>query len=377
VIDDIEAVGARVPMLMPTTYNVYNDMCIDVSARAFFLTNNATLLHGSMSGVIFDCFASEGFWIYHGRGTRARIKFSALSSEPRRTAMRSPRRRCATTSCIPARTRKARFCACVLEMWRKNLPTLPCPDNGKSAPGSDAIADCTCDPGFYRSGDLCVICPLDSYCPRGVFQPVACPAPGRTFYEGSAVRLDCHCPRRHFRDPPADEERFNCSLCTPDDYCFNNSLYNCSDALMESAPGSGFFDNCTCVNLDYNNGTRCEDCNVDFSCVGGRQHACPALEWTNGLTRKEACVCRPGFVRAGANAECVPCTDDFFCDGSDDRQHPCPPSSLGRGATNVSECLCNVTFQVVHSNNVSQPHSCRECSQNHSQKNSSSNISSL
>ena len=27
----------------------------------------------------------------------------------------------------------------------------------------------------------------------------------------------------YFRDPPADEESFNCSLCTPDDYCFNNS----------------------------------------------------------------------------------------------------------------------------------------------------------
>ena len=129
---------------------------------------------------------------------------------------------------------------------------------------------------------------------------------------------------------------------------------------MESEPGSGFFDNCTCVNRYYNNGTRCEDCNVDFSCVGGRQHACPALEWTNRLTRQEACVCRPGFVRAGA--ECVPCADDFFCDGSDDRQHPCPSSSLGRAATNVSECLCNVSFEVVHSNNVSEPHSCRECS---------------
>jgi hypothetical protein len=237
---------------------------------------------------------------------------------------------------------------------------LPCPLNARSLPGSHAITNCTCDPGYYRSSDLCVLCPLDAYCPRGVFQPIACPAPGRTFYEGSAVRLDCHCPRGHFRDPPGDEERFNCSLCTPDDYCFNNSLYNCSDALMESEPGSGFFDNCTCVNRYYNNGTRCEDCNVDFSCVGGRQHACPALEWTNGLTRQEACVCRPGFGRAGA--ECVPCADDFFCDGSDDRQHPCPSSSLTRAATNVSECLCNVSFEVVHSNNVSEPHSCRECS---------------
>jgi hypothetical protein len=100
--------------------------------------------------------------------------------------------------------------------------------------------------------------------------------------------------------------------------------HNCGDPVMKSEPGSGFFDNCTCVNRYYNNGTRCKDCETDHFCVGGRQHACPAREWTNGLTRQEVCVCRPGFVREGA--ECVPCEDDFYCDGSDDRQHPCPPS---------------------------------------------------
>ena len=71
-------------------------------------------------------------------------------------------------------------------------------------------------------------------------------------------------------------------------------------------------------------------------------------------------MCQAGFVRESGT--CVPCSDDFFCDGSDDRQHPCPPSSLGRGATNVSQCLCNVTFEVLHSNNVSEPHSCQACS---------------
>jgi hypothetical protein len=76
----------------------------------------------------------------------------------------------------------------------------------------------TCEPGFYQSVDLCVICPLDAYCPRGVFEPVACPPPGRTFFQSNAVSLDCHCPRGYFRDPPGDEDRFNCSLCTPDNY---------------------------------------------------------------------------------------------------------------------------------------------------------------
>ena len=78
--------------------------------------------------------------------------------------------------------------------------------------------------------------------------------------------------------------------------------HNCGDPLMKSEPGSGFFDNCTCVNRYYNNGTRCKDCETDHFCVGGRQHACPAREWTNGLTRQEVCVCRPGFVREGESA---------------------------------------------------------------------------
>jgi hypothetical protein len=63
---DMEAVGPPVSMLLPTTYTVYNDMYMDALSGQFFLTNNATLLHRNVSGVVFDCFASEGFWIYHG-----------------------------------------------------------------------------------------------------------------------------------------------------------------------------------------------------------------------------------------------------------------------------------------------------------------------
>ena len=63
------------------------------------------------------------------------------------------------------------------------------------------------------------------------------------------MRMDCHCQVGYFRDPPSDETSFNCSLCLPGDFCFNNSAYNCSDELMHYEPGSGFVDNCTCVRL--------------------------------------------------------------------------------------------------------------------------------
>jgi len=128
---------------------------------------------------------------------------------------------------------------------------------------------------------------------------------------------------------------------------------------MQSEAGSGFFDNCTCADAYYNNGTRCEDCSVDHFCVVGKQHACPSQEWTNGLTRQDACRCRPTFMRAGT--QCVPCADNFFCDGTDDSQQQCPENSISNNAHQISQCLCNASFEVLHSNNATEPHSCPAC----------------
>ena len=66
IVADSEAVGSRVSMLIPTHYTVYNDMSINPATNQFLMTNNAALVQRATSGVIFDCFSSEGFWIFHG-----------------------------------------------------------------------------------------------------------------------------------------------------------------------------------------------------------------------------------------------------------------------------------------------------------------------
>lgn len=66
VVVDYEAVGPAVCMLIPTHFTVYNDLHINPLTNEFFMTNNAALLQKIGSGVIFDCFSSEGFWIFHG-----------------------------------------------------------------------------------------------------------------------------------------------------------------------------------------------------------------------------------------------------------------------------------------------------------------------
>jgi hypothetical protein len=256
------------------------------------------------------------------------------------------------TQCVPCPA--GYYCPTGLE------PPILCPDNGRSPAGSDDVKDCDCDAGTFRDVDGCSLCPFDYYCPgKQIQHAIACPRDSRTARRGSTSRLDCHCHTGFFRDPPESLNSFNCSLCLPGDFCFNNSAYNCSDALMVSAPGSGFFENCSCVSGYYNNGTVCEDCPANYYCEGGKRLPCPANEWTAYEGRSNECVCMPGFYRD--QGVCVPCTDDYFCEGLDDSRQACPQHSTGRGASEIEHCLCNPGFEAVHSTNASEPHTCRAC----------------
>ena len=177
---------------------------------------------------------------------------------------------------------------------------------------------------------------------------------------GSSVRLDCHCPRTYYRYPVNDLNNFECALCTPNDYCFNNSLFNCSDPLMESDAGSGFFKNCTCVDRYYNDGEVCTECSVNHFCVNGQEHACPEHEWTNYLPRQAECVCQQGFYREGGI--CRMCPPNFYCDGTDDSKAVCPDHTVATNYTpSLSHCLCDKGYGAVHGGNVSEPHTCVRC----------------
>jgi hypothetical protein len=62
-IEDVNAVNS-VSMLLPSTSCVCRDLCM-VNGRVL-VTSDATLLDTCKSGVIFDCYASEGFWVFMG-----------------------------------------------------------------------------------------------------------------------------------------------------------------------------------------------------------------------------------------------------------------------------------------------------------------------
>ena len=60
---DVDAVS-NAPALLPTTSCVYRDLAL--KRGQVVLSSDAVLLEACNSGVIFDCFASEGFWVFMG-----------------------------------------------------------------------------------------------------------------------------------------------------------------------------------------------------------------------------------------------------------------------------------------------------------------------
>ena len=146
---------------------------------------------------------------------------------------------------------------------------------------------------------------------------------------------------------------FECALCTPNDYCFNNSRYNCSDERMLSDAGSAYFANCTYMAGYYNNGTRCEACHVDTYCVGdGVPRACPAHEWTSDERAYSECYCKPGYhspaLPPASPKGCELCPVDSFCPGEYDARWNCTPHSTSAAGSAVDvDCLCLPGFGNV------------------------------
>jgi len=56
----------------------------------------------------------------------------------------------------------------------------------------------------------------------------------------NTVIYECHCHHGFYRVAvlSSGADNFLCAVCTVDDYCFNNSCYNCSDEGISAVPGS-------------------------------------------------------------------------------------------------------------------------------------------
>ena len=231
-----------------------------------------------------------------------------------------------------------------------------CPAHSHSPAGSSSVEACVCVPGrFMTEAYECHACPDDHFCADNA--RTRCPGHSLTAGGYKSVVLDCVCDRGFYKNA-STQSFFTCAQCTVNDYCSNNSLYNCSDVRMESPAGSDDPSDCVCMSGYYNNGTRCQPCHADTFCEDGVMTACAPDRWTGDETLLDApdkCLCRPGLYQHAG--ECAPCLQNHFCEG-DNIAQGCPRNSSTDGLLGLQRCNCDIAFESDLSGNVL---SCRLC----------------
>lgn len=233
-----------------------------------------------------------------------------------------------------------------------------CGDHTFSPAGSSSTSDCKCLAGYHPGTTGCELCPRDTYCPDG--ELIQCPTHSINNFEGGTHVLDCNCLHGYHRVDETDTN-FTCALCAPDDYCFNNSAYDCPDDRQVAQAGSSSITHCLCIDGFYNSedDTQCFECPIDSYCTNGTRFFCAADRWTFNQTRQDDidhCLCRPGSFE-DIQGVCQTCPQNHYCIG-DNTQSDCPANSEAQThSTTLFDCQCKVGFA-----NASWPSlTCEQC----------------
>lgn len=135
------------------------------------------------------------------------------------------------------------FCtACVAGKYktaRSMGACTACPQHMSSAPGAAALANCTCDAGYEKTGpSTCALCAADAFCPGA---DAKLPCPGNSSAPRGGASIDaCVCL------PGFYWYYATCELCSEDHFCANNTRSACPS--NSTAPvASVSIENCTCL----------------------------------------------------------------------------------------------------------------------------------
>ena len=209
------------------------------------------------------------------------------------------------TSCSDLYQGSCSYCE-IGSFCQGNLKTA-CSVNETSAVGSSTIASCKCKPGYYRSGSLCLLCEIDSFCPglqdETKYECSSYDPELITLQAGSHAREQCLCKDGFFRTSNTDL----CKWCPFDYYCVSESI-------------SGLP-------------------NVD-SCIPN------AYTLTRGVSDRQGCICDAGFVLSNdaGTAECLPCESGQRCGGGEVLDAYCGANNRVANEDH-SACICLPGYQ--------------------------------
>lgn len=235
---------------------------------------------------------------------------------------------------------------------------VSCPDGLMTSPaGSTNDVNCSCPAGTYRSGAVCVVCPVDSYCPEGSLSPIACIADSGTVVPqltGSFRESDCHCDAGHYDIAIPHEE---CVPCEVDRYCPERNVSIACPAGTGTMGVRGAPDVAECVAVPGrylldSTGSGAVECPVNFWCAGGIAEPIECPTNSSSVVGSDAvsdCVCNRGFY--GRCEEfcpfggCEVCPAGSFCGGGLShtlcRDVRTGSTSVGgAGAVDVTSCFC-------------------------------------
>lgn len=192
---------------------------------------------------------------------------------------------------------------------------MRCPDNSHTLyAGASSLADCICDPGFWRNGS-CQACSPGYICSSDTYVP--CPA--GYWCNGTAV-FDCF---QGYRCPSGSVDGFGRTSFNSSIACSSGWFLGASNSCLRcpaNTTGAPYGCNCGANSLWWN-GARCVACEPGWVCGADWAMPCPAGMMCNGTgvancTRNHTCVggldvgCSAGF--GGPN--CTACADGLSKD---------------------------------------------------------------
>ena len=251
--------------------------------------------------------------------------------------------------------------------------TERCPPFSSSPPGSAAVADCACVPGY--AGEPCRACPLGEYkSTSGAHECQRCPPNTTTATEGSSACVcalgfwrecpECacnECPEHHFADSPGSCARCPpnthapsgttfcrcnpgfelaqgiCTACPLGTFSSGQECVNCTALSSTATTGSTSAEHCLCLQGSHRLDGLCTLCAADTfqPVLGGSCIPCP--DNTTAPAGASACVCRAGFTRESDT--CVQCPAGKYKDSLGDAPClPCPPNASSPAA--ATACVC-------------------------------------
>jgi hypothetical protein len=213
-----------------------------------------------------------------------------------------------------------------------------CPSNSLAAVIlADSIAECVCNPGFLREGDVCTLGQPPAWYAFG--NSSSCVHTRETIASGASGHADCVCVPGFASLPVA--EALNCQPCAPDTYTDVHNMSQCDVCPTHSSH-----------NLTQRSTVKA--CLCDPGYTGPDGGPCAACEAGTFKLEPGAAACKQCGVNEYSHAAASECV---ACHGN---------SSSASGSTDVHQCLCDPGFYPLHG-------SCSLCRPGHFKNTSANN----